>query len=286
MSATPTPAAPPAFRDPQVNVYVRDLAASLRFYGEVLGLPETFRTPKQGPPDHVELRLLDLALGLATRDAVRRDHGLTSGEGPPRGDLVLWVDDADAAYAYLTKHGARSLREPHNFGNGAYTLRSGRVADPDGNPVQVTSRVGDAPRAPSTLGPSAPRVAGSLLSVYAHEMDPTLRFYRDQLGMAESFRVPTTGPPEHVEVRSGPLTIGVSSLAALERVHGMTGGGGPPRFETVFWVDDVDRAQVWLTGQGAPRLAAPHNFAGVLRSAWVADPEGNPVQLVMRRGPG
>jgi catechol-2,3-dioxygenase len=30
-------------------------------------------------------------------------------------------------------------------------------------------------------------------------------------------------------------------------------------------------------------LPAPHDFFDSLRAAWVADPDGNPVQIVMRR---
>jgi lactoylglutathione lyase len=45
------------FRDPQVNFYVNDIDVSLRFYRDLFGFEETFRTPEQGAPIHVELRL-------------------------------------------------------------------------------------------------------------------------------------------------------------------------------------------------------------------------------------
>jgi hypothetical protein len=35
-----------------------------------------------------------------------------------------------------------------------------------------------------------------------------------QLGFEESYRYPTTGTPEHFEVRNGGLTIGVASIEA------------------------------------------------------------------------
>src|ERR671934_3146040 len=35
-----------------------------------------------------------------------------------------------------------------------------------------------------------------------------------QLGFEESYRYPTTGTPEHLEVRNGGLTIGVASIEA------------------------------------------------------------------------
>jgi catechol 2,3-dioxygenase-like lactoylglutathione lyase family enzyme len=127
----------PRFADPQVNLYVVDLESSLRFYREVLGFTETFRTPKEGAPDHVELRLGSWKLGLATFEALRRDHGVRTDRGPPRGEVVLWVEEVDAAYAWLRGRGVPSLSPPHDF---AGTLRAAWVADPEGNPVQLVCR--------------------------------------------------------------------------------------------------------------------------------------------------
>jgi hypothetical protein len=40
-----------------------------------------------------------------------------------------------------------------------------------------------------------------------------------------------------------------------------------------------------LTAKGAPLLSAAHDFLdGSLRSAWIADPDGNPIQLVQQKG--
>ncbi len=56
-----------------------------------------------------------------------------------------------------------------------------------------------------------------------------------------------------------------------------------PPTEVVLWTDDVDRAYAELASRKVPTLSPPHDFAGSLRAAWVADPDGNPVQFVMRR---
>ncbi len=137
MPKTPVSDVRPVFKDPQVNLYVREIDQSLRFYRDLLGFVETFRTPKQGLPVHVELQLGPLKLGVATVDVLKRDHGISGGGGPPRGEVVLWVDDVDRAYAWLTSRGASSLSAPHDF---AGALRSAFVADPDGNPVQIVTR--------------------------------------------------------------------------------------------------------------------------------------------------
>lgn len=127
----------PEFRTPQVNLYTRDLGRSLQFYRDLLGFTEAFRTPAQGAPSHVELRLGHFTLGLATLAALQRDHGVTGGGELPRGEVVVWSEDVDRAYAWLVAHGAGSLSPPHDYGRG---LRAAWIADPDGNPVQVVTR--------------------------------------------------------------------------------------------------------------------------------------------------
>jgi catechol 2,3-dioxygenase-like lactoylglutathione lyase family enzyme len=127
------------FFSPQINYYVTDVETSARFYCVLLDFCETFRTPRTGPPEHIELRLGDLTLGIASLDSLRDVHGVDVGTGgPPRAELVLWTADVDKAYADLLTQGAAPLSPPHDFLDGA--LRSAWVADPDGNPVQLVMR--------------------------------------------------------------------------------------------------------------------------------------------------
>lgn len=130
------------FRAPQVNLYVTDIEASARFYRDLLGFTETFRTPHEGTPVHVELRLDGLILGLATIESLRDTHGVTAGTGPPRAEVVLWTDDVDAAFASLSAKGVRVLSPPHDF---LASLRATWIADPAGNPVQIVMRRASAP---------------------------------------------------------------------------------------------------------------------------------------------
>jgi len=62
------------FVDAFVNLYTRDIEAGLRFYRDLLGFRETFRTPKTGIPTHVELQLTGFGLGLGTVEAAKRVH--------------------------------------------------------------------------------------------------------------------------------------------------------------------------------------------------------------------
>jgi catechol 2,3-dioxygenase-like lactoylglutathione lyase family enzyme len=129
------------FHSPQINFYVADVETSVAFYRDLLGFAETFRTPEQGEPMHVELELGELTLGVASTESLREIHGIaTDTDGPPRAEIVLWTDDVDEAFATLVAKGARALTEPHDF---VGTLRAAWVADPDGNPVQLVMRTDD-----------------------------------------------------------------------------------------------------------------------------------------------
>jgi len=61
-----------------VNLYTRDIEAGLRFYRDLLGFEETFRTPTVGTPEHVELTLNGFGVGLGTVEAAKR----VQGDGP------------------------------------------------------------------------------------------------------------------------------------------------------------------------------------------------------------
>lgn len=126
------------FRDPAINYYVDDVEAMAQFYTKHFGFVETFRTPKEGAPVHIEVRLGPLILGLASKEAGRTVHGLPLGAGgSPRAELVVWADDVDAAYAALMASGVPSISAPHNF---LASLRAAWVMDPEGNPVEIVSR--------------------------------------------------------------------------------------------------------------------------------------------------
>jgi catechol 2,3-dioxygenase-like lactoylglutathione lyase family enzyme len=125
------------FTAPQVNLYVQDVEVSARFYRESFGFTETFRTPEQGQPVHVELRLDEFTLGVAAIEALREEHGITTTLGPPRAEVAVWTDDVDRAYQALTARNVRTLSAPHDF---LGPLRAAWVADPDGNPVQIVMR--------------------------------------------------------------------------------------------------------------------------------------------------
>jgi len=120
-------------QSPMINIYTRDVSTLVRFY-ERLGFHETFRTPNDGMPVHVEVRLDDFTIGIASSDAAIADHGLSPDLGGHPIEIVLWTDNTDGEYERLTAAGTPSLSPPHDFLD---ALRAAWIADPDGNPIQL-----------------------------------------------------------------------------------------------------------------------------------------------------
>ncbi|MGI0055193.1 MAG: VOC family protein [Thermoplasmata archaeon] len=137
------------------HLYTKDIEAGLRFYRDLLGFQETFRTPTTGVPAHVELRLSGFAIGLGTVEAAKRVHGVDATPGSPAMSLVIWTDDVDLAFAKLKAAGTPVVQPPHNTGN---NNRNALLRDPDGNLVEIVSKVA----ASGGPGPSEPRVTSQV----------------------------------------------------------------------------------------------------------------------------
>ena len=120
------------------------------------------------------------------------------------------------------------------------------------------------------------------INVYSHDVMRLVRVY-EGLGFRETFRTPKDGMPVHVEVVLDRFSIGIAAVDAAIAEHGLNPNLGGRPVEIVLWTDDVDRDYARLTAEGAPSLSAPHDFLADLRLAWVADPDGNPLQLAQKR---
>lgn len=126
------------FLDALVNLYTGDIEAAIHFYGDLLGFEETFRTPTEGVPEHVELRLSGFTIGLGTVEAARRVHGVEASPGAPAMVIVVWTDDVDASCANLAAAGVAVVQAPHNTGN---SNRNALLRDPDGNLVELVAKI-------------------------------------------------------------------------------------------------------------------------------------------------
>jgi catechol 2,3-dioxygenase-like lactoylglutathione lyase family enzyme len=109
------------------------------------------------------------------------------------------------------------------------------------------------------------------VNLYTCEIEAGLHFYRDLLGFAETFRTPTEGIPEHVELRLNGFTIGLGTVEAAKRctvlrlhraaravacsrvgwLRRVPAGSGPAAADT----DDVDHANGELVAAGCTRCS-------------------------------
>lgn len=125
------------FATPLVNLYTHDIEAGIAFYRDLFSFAETFRTPQEGIPTHVELRLEGFTIGLSSVEAARRVHGVEAAPGSPAMALVVWTDDVDAAYRKLVAAGVPAVQPPHD---GSNNNRSALLRDPDGNLVEIVAK--------------------------------------------------------------------------------------------------------------------------------------------------
>jgi predicted enzyme related to lactoylglutathione lyase len=120
------------------------------------------------------------------------------------------------------------------------------------------------------------------INVYTYDVPRLVAFY-ESLGFGETFRTPRTGTPVHVEVELDGFTIGIAAVEAARKDHGLEPNLAGRPVEIVLWTQDTDAAYENLLQRGVPSLSAPHDFLDRLRLAWVADPDGNPIQLAQKR---
>jgi lactoylglutathione lyase len=126
-------------------------------------------------------------------------------------------------------------------------------------------------------------ITSGLVNLYTRDIEAGVRFYRDVLGLRETFRTPADGVPEHVELAAGSFTVGLGSVEAAKRVHGVDSTPGAPAMVVVFWTDDVDATYEAVVAGGAPSVVEPHDTGNDNRNAVVRDPDGNLVEIVAKR---
>jgi catechol 2,3-dioxygenase-like lactoylglutathione lyase family enzyme len=99
---------------------VRDLAASVAHFRDVLGFDVTFQYGE--PPYYACLCRDEVSLHLRTPQ--RADWVVGTGH------ICIFVDDVDALHGELAARGARIVNPPQDY---AYGMRDFDVTDPDGN---------------------------------------------------------------------------------------------------------------------------------------------------------
>jgi catechol 2,3-dioxygenase-like lactoylglutathione lyase family enzyme len=122
------------------------------------------------------------------------------------------------------------------------------------------------------------------VNLYTADIEAGLRFYRDFLGFEERFRTPREGTPSHVELTLNGFMLGLGTVEAAKRVHGVDSTPGAPAMVIVVWTEDVDAAFERLEAAGVAVVQTPHDTGNNNRNALLRDPDGNLVEIVAKVG--
>ena len=120
--------------------------------------------------------------------------------------------------------------------------------------------------------------------LFSTDVTRSAAFYAS-LGFEEVFRTPATGEPIHVDLVLDGYRIGIASVDSTRDDHGLDPVATGQRAAVVLWTEDVRSAYVELVAAGVPGLKEPQEWLGRLLIAWLADPDGNPVQIVQPLSP-
>ena len=129
---------------PQVTPYLSIDGAgdAIDFYGKVFGARERMRMPApSGKIGHAELEIGDSLIMLADEFPDMDARGPRTLGGTPV-SLMVYVEDADAAFDRAIQAGAKSLQPVEDK---FYGDRSGRFEDPFGHRWDVATHVEDVP---------------------------------------------------------------------------------------------------------------------------------------------
>ncbi|WP_406138454.1 VOC family protein [Streptomyces sp. NBC_01089] len=105
------------------------------------------------------------------------------------------------------------------------------------------------------------------------------RFYRDVLGLKPQFDA-ESGPYAKLSPDTGPAAIALQDRAQMAEVLKQL-GTEPEGYRTlvVLRVNDLDAAHAELTSKGAEFTRDPGPMGERMRVAYLADPEGNLIEL-------
>lgn len=115
--------------------------------------------------------------------------------------------------------------------------------------------------------------------LFSEDLSRIVAFYV-KLGFTETFRVPVDGDPIHVDLALDGYKIGFATVTSARDDHGLDPAAEGQRAVVVLWTDDTASAYDELAANGATALAPPHIWLDRLLIAWMADPDGNPIQIV------
>lgn len=120
-------------------LYVSDAARALDFYRSAFGATELFRLPMGEKIGHAEMQIGDSRFMLADEFPDMNTLGPAKRGGPTAG-FMLYVEDADAAFARAVAAGATAEAAVKDQ---FYGDRSGTVIDPFGHKWSLATHIED-----------------------------------------------------------------------------------------------------------------------------------------------
>lgn len=119
------------------HLYTSDIERAVAFYRDRLGFTQTFQFPSDGRPEHVELRVGEVVLGISAREALRDIAELPAPTAGHPMELTVGCDSVDEALTSLREAQIPVLVEPYDH---PARHRRAYVSDPDGNWVALVSK--------------------------------------------------------------------------------------------------------------------------------------------------
>jgi predicted enzyme related to lactoylglutathione lyase len=117
------------------SIITPDIGRAVAFYRDLMGLPQAYQHPPDGPPRHIELSAGESRIGLSSYPAAQGVGLPDPGPGHPV-ELVFHCEDVDAEVARLEKAGTTVLVRPYDH---VASHRRATVTDPDGNWVSLVA---------------------------------------------------------------------------------------------------------------------------------------------------
>jgi PhnB protein len=137
MSAQRIPYMPDGYHSVTAYLIVDDAAKALDFYRDAFGAKEIYRLPMGDRIGHAEIQIGDTRVMLADEfpqlDALAPNH-----RGGATASFMIYVEDADAAYARAIRAGAKPDRP---VADEFWGDRIGTVVDPFGHKWSMATHV-------------------------------------------------------------------------------------------------------------------------------------------------
>lgn len=115
--------------------------------------------------------------------------------------------------------------------------------------------------------------------IYTRDIGRAAAFYRDQLGLTQTYQFPPDGQPRYIQYQLGGTRFALATYEAAVS-NGLPEPSRGHPVGLVTWCADVDTETIRLRASGTPVIIEPHDHRAGHRRATLADPDGNWLSLV------